>query len=102
MLLLGLQLGVKILVLSKVTSESSNLSVSRVQNILLGVKFGVQISILLLSINQQTLLIIDLLSQSRDHIDVDLNSALIIILHPSFLISHPVKILFQGEELILE
>ena len=102
MLLLGLQLGVKILVLSKVTSESSNLSVSRVQDILLGVKFGIQISILLLSINQQTLLIIDLLSQSRDHIDVDLNSALIIILHPSFLISHPVEILFQGEELILE
>ena len=94
MLLLGLQLGVKILVLSKVTSESSNLSVSRVQDILLGVKFGVQISILLLSINQQTLLIIDLLSQSRDHIDVDLNSALIIILHPSFLISNPVEILF--------
>ena len=87
MLLLGLQLGVKILVLSKVTSESSNLSVSRVQDILLGVKFGVQISILLLSINQQTLLIINLLSQSRDHIDVDLNSTLIIILHPSFLIS---------------
>jgi hypothetical protein len=80
--------------LGKVASQSSNLCVSGVENILLGIKLGVEISILLLSINQQTLLIIDLLSQSRDHIDVYLNSALIIILHPSFLISNPVEILF--------
>ena len=102
MLLLGLQLRIKILVLSKVTSKSGDLCMSRVEDILLGVKFCVEVGILLLSINQETLLIINLLSQSRDHVDVDLDSALVVILHSSFLVRHPVEVLFQGEELILE
>lgn len=64
MFLLGLELRAKILMLSKVTSQSGNLGVSRVENILLGIKLSVEISILLLSINKEILLIINFLSES--------------------------------------
>lgn len=101
-LFLGLQLRIEILMLSEVTSQSRNLCVSRVQDIFLGVKFSVQISILLLSVNEQALLIIDFLSQSRNHVDVYLNSTLVVVLHSSLLIGDSVEVLLQGEQLILK
>lgn len=101
-LFLGLQLRIEILMLSEVTSQSRNLCVSRVQDILLGVKFSIQIGILLLSVNEQALLIIDFLSQSRNHVDVYLNSALVVVLHSSLLIGDSVEVLLQGEQLILK
>jgi len=102
MFLLGLQLRVQILVLGKVTSQSGDLGMSRVENILLGVKLGVEISVLLLSIDEQALLVVNLLPQSRDHIDIDLNSTLVVILHSPLLIGDSVEVLLQGQKLILE
>jgi hypothetical protein len=102
MLLLRLQLRVQILMLSEITSESGDLSMSRVEDILLGVEFSVQIGILLLPVNEKALLIIDFLSQSRDHVDVDLNPTLVVVLHSSLLIGHSVEVLLQGEQLILQ
>lgn len=102
MLLLRLELRAEILMLGKVASQSSNLCVSGVENILLGIKLGVEISILLLSINQEILLVINFLSESGDHIDVDFNSTLVVILHSSLLISDSVKVLLKSKKLILK
>lgn len=88
--------------LGKITSQTSDLSVSRVQDIFLGVQLSVQISILLLSINEKTLLVINFLSEGGDHINVDLNSALVVVLHSSLLVSNSVEVLLQGKKLILE
>lgn len=52
MLLLRVQLGVKILMLSEVRLELGNLSVSVVEDALLGIELSIEISILLLSINE--------------------------------------------------
>lgn len=101
-LLLGLQLRVQILVLSQITSESGDLGVPRVQDVLLSVELCIEVSVLLLSVDEQTLLIIDLLSQGRDHIDVYLNSTLVVIFHSSLFIGNSVEVLLQGEELILK
>ena len=102
MFLLRLQLRAKILVLGKVAPQSGNLCVSRVENILLGIKLSVEISILLLSVNEEILLIIDFLSEGRNHIDINLNSTLVVILHSSLLISYSVEVLFEGKKLVLK
>jgi hypothetical protein len=101
-LLLRLELRAKILMLGKVASQSSNLCVSRVENILLGIKFSVEISILLLSVNQEILLIINFLSESGNHIDIHFNSTFVVILHSSLLIGDSVEVLFKSQELILK
>ena len=102
MLLLRLELRAKILMLSKVASKSSNFCVSRVENILLGIKLSVEISILLLSVDQEILLIINFLSEGWDHIDIDFNSTFVVIFHSSFLIGDSVEVLFKSQELILK
>ena len=79
--------------LGEVASESGDLSMSRVQDILLSVKLGVEVSVLLLSVDEEVLLVINLLSQSGDHVNVDLNTRLVIILHAAFLISDTVEVL---------
>jgi len=63
MLLLGLQLGIQVLVLSKVAPQPGDLGMSRVQDILLGVELGIEVGVLLLSVDKKTLLIIDFLSK---------------------------------------
>ena len=57
---------------------------------------------MLLSIDEEVLLVINLLSQGRDHVDVDLDSGLVVVLHAALLIGDAVEILLQSEELILE
>jgi hypothetical protein len=76
--------------------------VTRVKDIFLGVKLGIEVSVLLLSIDEEVLLVINLLSQSGDHIDVDLNTRLVVVLHAALFISDTVEVLLQTEELILE
>ena len=88
--------------LSEVRLQLGNFSVSVVQDTLLSIELGVQISILLLSVNEQVLLVIDFLSQSRDHVDVHFNSALVVILHSSLLISYSIEVLLKSKKLVLE
>lgn len=57
---------------------------------------------MLLSINEEVLLVINLLSQSGDHIDVDLDSGLVVVLHAALLIGDAVEVLLQSKELILK
>lgn len=47
---------------------------SGVESVLLGVHFGEEVGILLLSVDQEVFLVVDLLSESADHVDVDLDS----------------------------
>lgn len=63
MLLLLQQLIIQILVLAKVSFESGNLNVSAVQRLLLTVQLGVQVCILLFSVDQEVSLVVDFLSE---------------------------------------
>jgi hypothetical protein len=102
MFLLCKQLRVEILMLGEVALESRDLNVSAVEGLLLHVQLSVKVGVLLLSINEETLLIINFLSEGRDHIDVGFNSALIIILHSSLVVSYSVKVLLQVQEVVLQ
>ena len=101
-LLLRLQLRVQILVLGQVTSQSGDFSVSRVQDVLLGVELSVEVSILLLSVDEKTLLVIDLLSEGGNHVDIDLDPALVVVLHSPLLVGNPVEVLLQSQQLVLQ
>lgn len=102
MLLLGKQLRVEVLMLGEVALESRDLNVSAVERLLLHVQLRIEVGVLLLSINEETLLIINFLSEGRDHRDVGFNSALIIILHSSLVVSYSVKVLLQVQEIVLQ
>ena len=49
--------------LSKVGLELGNLGVATVEDVLLSIKLSVQVSVLLLAVDEQMLLVVDLLSQ---------------------------------------
>jgi ABC-type uncharacterized transport system involved in gliding motility auxiliary subunit len=88
--------------LLEVSLKSRDLNMSAVQCFFLIVKLSVQVSVLLLSINQKVSLIINFLSESRYHRNICLNSALVVILHSPFIISYPVEVLFQVQKLVLQ
>ena len=69
---------------------------SNVEYLLLLVQLGIKISILLLSIDEEALLIINFLTESRDHVDIYLNSVLVVFLHSSFFIGDSIEILFEA------
>ena len=75
---------------------------STVQDVLLGIEFGVQVCVLLLPVDQEVLLIIDFLAESRDHVDVHLDTRLVVVLHAPFLVSDSVEVLLEGKELVLK
>ena len=101
-LLLRVQLGVEVLMLSKVGLELGNLGVATVENVLLAIELGIEVSILLLAVDEEMLLVIDLLTEGRDHVDVDLDTALVVILHASLLVGDAVEVLLKGKQLILQ
>lgn len=68
---------------------------SIVEAVLLAVKLGIQIRILLLSVDEEILLVIDFLSQRLDHVDIDFNSASVVLLHSSLVIGNPIEVLFE-------
>jgi hypothetical protein len=47
-------------------------------------------------------LVINLLSQSGNHVNVDLDTGLVVILHAALFISDAVEVLLQSKELVLE
>ena len=102
MLLLSKQLGVEVLMLQEIRLESRNLHVSAVQSILLGIKLCVEVSVLLLAVDQEVLLVIDLLTKGRNHVDVGLDAGSVIVLHSTFLISDTVEALLEVEKLVLK
>lgn len=102
MLLLGYELRVQVLVLSKVGLEFSDLRVSAVEDVLLCIELSVQIGILLLAVDQKVLLVIDLLAESADHVDVALDTTFVVVLHAALLVGDAVEVLLEGEQLVLE
>lgn len=62
MCLLRAQLSIQVIVLGVVTPQPGDFCVTRVQNVFLGVQLGVEVRILFLSIDEQGLLIINILS----------------------------------------
>ena len=68
---------------------------SNVEYLLLLVQLGIEISILLLSIDEEALLIIYFLTEGRNHVDIDLNSVFVIFLHSSFFIGDSIEVLFE-------
>lgn len=64
------QLLIQILVLSEVGLQPAYFNMSGVQDVFLGVQFSVQVGILLLPVYQQRALVVDLLSQGRNHANV--------------------------------
>ena len=101
-LLLGDKLRVQVLMLRKVGLEFSDLGVAAIEDILLRVELSEEVGVLLLAVNQQVLLIVDLLSQGRDHVDVDFDAALIVVLHAALLVGDAVEVLLEGKQLVLE
>jgi len=101
-LLLGNKLRVQILVLGKVGLEFRDLGVSSVEDVLLRVELGVEVRVLLLAVDQKVLLVIDLLAEGRNHVDVDLNATLVVVLHTALLVGDAVEVLLEAEQLVLE
>ena len=97
MLLLGDKLIVEVLVLGEVSLEFGDLVVSAVQDVFLGVKLSIEVSVLLFAVDQEVLLIIDLLAESTDHIDVDFNATFVVVLHTALLVGDTVEVLLEGE-----
>ena len=73
-----------------------------VESVLLSVKLRVEISILLLSVDQKVLLIVDLLAKSVNGVNVNLHTASVVILHPALIIGGSIKRLFKVEKLVLQ
>lgn len=101
-LLLGHELRVEVLVLSKVALEPRDLDVAVIEGLLLLVQLGVEIGILFFSVDQEVLLVVDLLPERGDHVDVGLHPALVVVLHPPLLVGDPVEVLLEVEQLILQ
>jgi hypothetical protein len=95
MLFLSHKLRIQVLVLGQVTFKAAYFNMPIIQDFLLVVQLCVEIRILFLAIDEEALLIVDFLSELRDEIDVCLNSAFEIVLHPSFLICDSVEVLFK-------
>lgn len=88
--------------LGQVALQPRNLHMSRVESVLLVIQLGVQIGILLLPVHEEILLVVDLLSESLDHVDVDLNSASIVFLHSPLFIGYSIEVLLQVQKLVLK
>lgn len=88
--------------LGQVALQPRNLHMSRVESVLLVIQLGVQIGILLLPVHEEVLLVVDLLSESLDHVDVDLNSASIVFLHSPLFIGYSIEVLLQVQKLVLK
>lgn len=101
-LLLSEELCVEVLVLVQVALQPGNFDVPVVEAVLLAIELGVEIGVLLFSIDEEVLLVINLLSQGLDHIDVNFYSASIILFHSSLVIGYPVEVLLEREQLVLE
>ena len=80
--------------LAKVIFQSRNFNMPIIQGVFLTIQLSIQISILLLSINQEVSLIVDFLSECTNHADVGFDSSFIVILHLSFIVGYPIEILF--------
>mgnify|MGYP006879434243 CR=1 FL=1 len=94
-LLLSKELSIEILVLVQVTLQSRDFNVSVVQAVFLGIKLSVKVRILLFPVYEEVLLIINFLSQSLNHVDVNFNSASVVLFHSSLVIGYSVEILLQ-------
>lgn len=66
-----------------------------VKAVFLAVKLSVKIRVLLFSVDEEVLLIVDLLPQSLNHVDVNFDSAPVVLFHPSLIISNSVEVLFE-------
>ena len=73
-----------------------------IKSLLLAIQLSVEVSILLLPVDQEVLLVIYLLPESTDHVDVSFNSALVVVLCAPLLICDSVEVLLQVEELLLQ
>jgi len=76
--------------------------VSIVQSVFLIVKFSVEVRILLLSVNEEILLVVDFLSEGLDHVNVNFHSTSVVFLHSSFVIGYSIEVLFKAQKLILK
>ena len=81
--------------LGQVTLESRNFHVPTIQSVLLGVQLRIQVSILLLSVDEEVLLVVDFLPQRLNHVNVNFHTAAVVLLHSSFFISYSVEALLQ-------
>ena len=73
-----------------------------VEAILLAIKLSVEVRVLLFPVYEEVLLIVDFLPQGLDNVDVNFNSASVVLLHSPLIVGNPVEILLQGEQLVLQ
>ena len=97
MLFLSHELRIQILVLSQVTLQPRNLHVAVIECIFLSIELRIEVSILLLPVDQEILLVVNLLPESLNHIDVDFDSAPVVLFHPPLVVSYSVEILLQRQ-----
>ena len=101
MLFLSHELRIQILVLRQVALQPRNLHMAVIKGIFLSIKLRIEVGVLLLPVDQEILLVVNLLPESLNHIDVDFDSAPIILFHPPLVVGYSVEILLQRQELIL-
>ena len=75
---------------------------SRIECVFLSIQLVKHVCILLFSIHQEVFLVINLISEGGDHVNVNLHSGSVVILHSSFFVCDSVEGLLKFEELILE
>ena len=73
-----------------------------VESVLLAIELSVEVSVLLLSVDEQVPLIIDLLSKGRDHANVGLDTTLVVVLHAPLVVRYSVEVLLEVQQLLLQ
>lgn len=102
LLFLRLQRTVQILLGVQVCSKSGYLYGTLVLKVLLTFKLNIEITILLLPISEYALLVIDFIPEISYEKQISINSGLVVVVHPAFLVVEPVEVGLQGEQLVLQ
>jgi len=73
-----------------------------VQGVLLPVQLQIEVTVRLLSISQDRLVVVDLVAQARNHRQVALDAALVVIVLPALVFVEAGEIVLQIEQLLLQ
>ena len=91
LLLLVQKRGIKVLLCVKISLESGDLDLAIIESVLLPLKLHVEVAILLLSISEDDLVVVDLVAETSDEGQVALNAG------PVVLILSPLLVVQLGE-----
>ena len=86
LLLLVQKRGIKVLLCVKISPESGDLDLAIIESVLLPLKLHVEVAILLLSISEDDLVVVDLVAETSDEGQVALNTGPVVLVLPPLLV----------------